>query len=83
MKDSDKLLLYIDTVSFAINDVVLYLDTHPNDMVALEYYEHYKQARQQAIKDYTTYFGPLTSDMVNIKNGWAWVETPWPWEVEG
>lgn len=34
--DKKKLLRYIQEVSFAIDDVVLYLDTHPYDEEAIE-----------------------------------------------
>ena len=33
--DKKKLLNYIDTVSFALIDTTLYLDTHPNDQKAI------------------------------------------------
>ena len=36
--DKKKLLRYIQEVAFAIDDVVLYLDTHPYDEEALKYY---------------------------------------------
>ncbi|MEE0568070.1 spore coat protein CotJB [Clostridium sp.] len=41
--DQNKLLRFIYEVGFAIDDVVLYLDTHPCDKQALEYYENYKK----------------------------------------
>lgn len=70
----------IEAASFAIDDVKLYLDTHPNDQEALAYYEKYKCQRQQKVEEYTNCFGPLTADNVNVENGWMWVDTPWPWE---
>ena len=80
--EQNELLRYINTASFAMDDVVLYLDTHPTDQIALEYYTKCKAIRDQAMKDYTTYFGPLTDDNVNVTNKWTWVENPWPWEME-
>ena len=41
--DKKKLLRYIQEVSFAIDDVVLYLDTHPYDEEALEDYKKDKK----------------------------------------
>ncbi len=40
MNQSDKaqMLRYIQELGFAIDDVVLYLDTHPTDEEALKYY---------------------------------------------
>lgn len=76
----EQLLHFIMEVGFALEDVVLYLDTHPCDKDALCYYEQYKTARKQALEEYTRMYGPLSSENVNSKNCWSWVENPWPWE---
>lgn len=78
--DKKKLLDFIDEVSFAIDDVVLYLDTHPQDKQAMEYYETYRRLRHQAVEEYTRLYGPLTDENVACGNYWTWVSTPWPWE---
>lgn len=75
-----KLMKFIYEVDFALDDCVLYLDTHPFDKQALEYYENYKKMKKQAVAEYTRLYGPLTSDDVNVCNYWAWVKNPWPWE---
>lgn len=80
--EKDELLKYIYTASFAMDDVILYLDTHPSDETALEYYRKVKAIRDQAVKEYTTYFGPLTAKDVKVTNKWTWVQDPWPWEME-
>lgn len=74
---------YIDQVSFTMNDMVLFLDTHPYDPNALNYYKKLQKMRQQAVDAYSEQCGPLTSDQVAITNYWSWVSTPWPWEMEG
>lgn len=66
--------------SFAVDDVILYLDTHPNDVQALRYY-HEAVTKRNAAKDaYEAQFGPVTIDGVNAANGWTWEQGPWPWE---
>lgn len=77
-----KLLRFIYEVGFAIDDVVLYLDTHPCDIQALEYYENYKKLYRQAVDEYTQFYGPLSNENVYTSNSnyWAWASTPWPWE---
>lgn len=80
--ERDELLQFIYTTSFALDDVILYLDTHPKDQEALDYYKKCSALRDQAVADYTTYFGPLTANHVNVTNQWSWVEYPWPWEME-
>lgn len=76
----ERLFRFIMEVSFALEDVVLYLDTHPCDKDALCYYEQYKNFRNQALAEYTRMYGPLNSKDVNNRNYWRWIETPWPWE---
>lgn len=81
MNKRDKLLKYITAVSFAIDDVVLYLDTHPCDKAALDYYENYRDLRKKAVKQFTEEFGPLTDENVDVScNTWTWIDHPWPWE---
>lgn len=81
-----KLLFYIDAVSFAALEASLYLDTHPADPGALEYFHHYNEARQQALKEYAHRFGPLTlgdaQKTEQCDGKWKWATQPWPWEGE-
>ena len=63
---------------FAITELALYLDTHPDDEKALCLHRKYcKQAKD--LKDkYQKVYGPLT---INYPcNKWRWLEEPWPWE---
>lgn len=80
--EKKKLLFYIDAVSFAALDANLYLDTHPNDAEALEYFQHFNKAREQALQEYSLRFGPLTLSTVHPCDTWKWATQPWPWEME-
>ena len=80
--NKSKLLKAINSVSFALLDLALYLDTHPHDSEALAKYEKYKVLRQQALYEYTENYGPLLIDKVPESSNWQWVCTPWPWEME-
>ena len=80
-----KLLRFIHEVGFALDDATLYLDTHPCDMQAMEYYNNYKKVYKQAVDEYTKFYGPLNIRNVSANNScnnnyWTWVNTPWPWE---
>lgn len=81
--DREKLFRFITEVGFAIDDILLYLDTHPCDKQAMEYYDSYRKLYTQAAAEYSKNYGPLTVDDVNSCNYWAWVKDPWPWEVTG
>ncbi|MEA5135675.1 MAG: spore coat protein CotJB [Candidatus Fimivivens sp.] len=68
---------------FAVHEAVLYLDTHPNDQNALEYYRRKQQQFTQSSENYQKVVGPINAGMVDTNSGsWQWVETPWPWEIE-
>lgn len=72
----------LQTVSFAMDDVRLFLDTHPFETNAIKCYEDYKQQRNSIMQDYEQNYGPVLSYNVNEANNWTWVESPWPWEGE-
>lgn len=78
--EQKNLLFYIDAVSFAALDASLYLDTHPNDAEALEYFHHFNKARQQALHEYAVRFGPLSLNGAQTDDTWKWATQPWPWE---
>lgn len=80
--DRSWLLKEINECSFAVNDMLLYLDTHPCDEAALAYFMEHKQRRVDALKEYAKYYGPLTIDTADdeASRSFAWAETPWPWE---
>lgn len=81
--EKKNLLFYIDAVSFAALDASIYLDSHPDDEEALEYFHHYNKAKRQAVHEYTVRFGPLTLATTDPDETWKWATQPWPWEMEG
>lgn len=58
----EKLMNRINEVSFAVNDVLLYLDTHPCCEEAISFYQECEQERQKLLKEYAQCYGPLTVD---------------------
>lgn len=72
----------INQFSFMLDEIVLFLDTHPECQEAIEAYNHFKKLRMDAIKDYTEMYGPISKYDVNACNFWDWVNQPWPWEGE-
>lgn len=63
---------------FAVNDITLYLDTHPQDRNALALHREYVKQYEQAKKYYEENYGPLS--MYAPMNKWTWVCDKWPWE---
>ncbi len=76
----DMLMRQVSEACFAMDDAILYLDTHPNDQEALNYYYYVSNLREQAVQAYEEQCGPLMSDHVMVENYWIWVNDPWPWE---
>lgn len=78
----EQMLQYINEVSFAVNDILLYLDTHPCDHDAMDFYKKNVTKRDAALCEFAKYYGPLTVDTAyKAKNDtWEWVMQPFPWE---
>ena len=75
-----ELLRELQELDFAIQEAVLFLDTHPHNEVALSYYRYVTGLRRKAADEYNRVCGPLTS---RDRRRWDWVNSPWPWEREG
>ena len=80
-----QLLDRIDQVSFAVNDMNLYLDTHPCDEKALVYCRELVQERKKLLKEYAEMYGPLTIDSTDQteESIWKGREQPFPGDREG
>lgn len=76
----EKCLRNVQTASFATDEARLYLDTHPNDDKAKRYYDKHNSMRKKAMQEYTSQYAPLTTDDINAaKDGWTWIDEPYPW----
>lgn len=82
MGNREQLLHDIGIVSFVVIELGLYLDTHPYDRNALEYFNHYSRIRQQMTKEFSMKYFPLTMDASECGKEWKWGAAPLPWEGE-
>ena len=80
MNQKEQLLKGIGIVSFVVVELGLYLDTHPNDRNALEYFNHYSRIRNQMTREFSMKYYPLTMDMAEGGRDWRWGAAPLPWE---
>lgn len=80
--ERERLLKEINLMDFVIFEMNEYLDTHPYDKEAIEYFQHYNRMKNQAMKDYASKFGPLSLSVVDCTNSneWEWALQPMPWE---
>ncbi|MFG6333449.1 MAG: spore coat protein CotJB [Lachnospiraceae bacterium] len=71
-------------VGFAINDLTLYLDTHPSCAKGLSLFRQLSEERLKLLADFAGDFYPLTQlSMVTGNtdpNEYGWTEGPMPWE---
>lgn len=74
------LLKKIQALSFAKVETELYLDTHPDCAMALEYYKDTLEALDELMSEYQNKYGPLFAEGV-VGNRWSWVDGKWPWQL--
>ena len=72
-----ELINKIKCYEFAVIELALYLDTHPEDEKALCLHRKYAKELKELKDKYQKVYGPLT---INFPcNKWRWIEEPWPW----
>ena len=72
-------LTELQTIAFAIQELALYLDTHREDVEALELYRSFQKMYAQCAEKYEAECGPLTHKSL-VSGGYKWLDDPWPWE---
>lgn len=80
VRNKEKLFAHIQATSFVLDELRLFLDTHPRDQEALEHWRRTEKIRNDAVKEYTKCYGPINMYDVDVKDRWTWAEGPWPWE---
>lgn len=79
--DCGDLLYAVQMYGFVLDEARLFLDTHPQDQTALEYYSKYGELYRDAVAKYESSCGPLTANSpVSTMGGkWRWIDGGWPW----
>lgn len=82
-KKREEMLTKITQVSFVLDDLTLFLDTHPSETEALSLYEEKSAERMELKKAFALEFYPLERDCYGYarKDGtFCWQSGPMPWE---
>lgn len=74
----EEMLKSIKCYNFAVIELALYLDTHPNDERAICLHNSYCKTLRDLKDKYQKVYGPLS--IYYPCNKWRWLEEPWPWE---
>ena len=82
MEDKTKLLKKLQSYNFAAYDMLLYLDTHPDDKSAFEIFKDLVSNVKKIKADYEKTYGPLTPYSAAAFDSFEWLNSPWPWEKE-
>lgn len=78
-----KLLKKVQEYNFMMIEAALFLNNQPCCEAAKEAFCKYQKMYLETLAEYEECYGPLTYKGVNSgRDGWSWVDTPWPWEVE-
>ena len=71
----------IGAYQFAVWEMTLYLDTHPQCAAALSKYDEYRAMVARLIEEYEANYGAWEPDSNSVRGEcWSWVGGPWPWE---
>ncbi|MCM1119004.1 MAG: spore coat protein CotJB [bacterium] len=81
-QEGTRMLNDIRIVDFVLVDLSLYLDTHPFDQEAIEYFNHYTRIKNKMNRDFSMRYFPLTKDLAESNKEWRWGAAPLPWEGE-
>ncbi len=70
----------LQALGFAINELALYLDTHPEDSEALALYREYQKMHHECTIAFEEKYGPMTHNTPVNDKRYTWMDEPWPWE---
>ena len=76
-QNREEMMSQLTAVSFALNDLTLYLDTHPDCPEALAMFKEYQNRREALVNQYEKSYGALSSYGPNEADTWVWNKNGW------
>ncbi len=77
---NDCLFNRLSAAKFAVIELNLYLDTHPDDEEMKALWAEYVRKANDLTMQYEAQYGPLT---ITSGSGCDWIKEPWPWQWQG
>lgn len=81
MTEQTQLKRKIDAHAFAIWELHLFLDSHPNNCEAAKQLEKCQAEYEKLRVEYEEKYGKL-NERSDETSRWQWISSPWPWETE-
>ena len=79
--EQQAMMLEIQELCFALVDMNLYLDVHPDDKCMINLFNETLSKKKKLVNDYELKYGPITIDGRDLdKTPWAWNNVKSPWE---
>jgi len=69
----------LQALEFVLQELALYLDTHPSDGEAFELFRQYAALEETARADYVEIGGPIMRGETARSKTYTWLQYPWPW----
>lgn len=82
MNEQNALMRKIRSTDFAMWELHIFLDSHPDDADALALMNKYSIKRAALVAEYEKLYGPMDMRNVTTGNRWQWINNPWPWELQ-
>ncbi|GGH14381.1 spore coat protein CotJB [Paenibacillus segetis] len=77
-----EMLEKLQALDFVLVELNLYLDTHPDDLQAIEQFNQLTCERTGLANQFQQLYGPLQNfGRAYSKFPWEWSKVPWPWQV--
>lgn len=80
--EKEKMLYNIMALSFAMNDLNLYLDLHPDKKEVFNLFKKYVNEKEKICDEYEKTYGPLEITGTTGPK-YNWLDSPWPWDSKG
>lgn len=75
-------LTELQALEFAVLELGLYLDTHPDDTEAFSLYKQYAAMEKRARESYEAQQGPVFQQSASEADSYLWLREPWPWNMQ-
>lgn len=74
----EDLMLEIQQVSFAMDELRLFIDTHPDNKEAIGLFNDYSAKRRELLERYNNDVAPMSGYCPEVSDSWRWgVNSAW------